>query len=1034
MGLYEAGTPGPGAGHRGGRRHGPVGVREGRRPGRCPEPARPGAGAGWPGIRGDRPLPRVSPPLSPSLCRPVFSRRRTAVREHPMRRYRPRVCLQRPAGLQAVERHESAGNLWPPTCVILSMKDLMATLGVRSGERAFTAATVAAVMLVLLAGPVSRAAGGTGFADVQEGGVHRPAIEALDGAGVLDGTECAPDSFCPADPIPRWVVAVWLVRVLDGGDPPGAGGSSFADVDGAEWWAPHVERLADLEVTTGCAADPLRFCPDDPVTRAQMASFLARAFDLASSSTAGFEDVPERGTHTGSIDALAEARITAGCSNDPLRFCPGDPVTRGQMATFLARAEGMVPLPNRVTPYRIGFTRQHLPVDRIFVMRSGGAGLWQVASEGSGRDPAWSPDGTRIAYTAAPSPGPDGDSQDTGPRVFVAGLYQWIDPRDLGAGHSPAWSPDGTRLAISGPDEGAPEILIADVDGTGRRALARGRGHAWSPDGLSIAFTRQVQGVDGVFVIGADGTGERYLGEGTGPVWSPDGERIAFTRDGVDGYDIFAINADGTEELQLTDAAGHDRRPTWSPEGDLIAFDTERHGDLTEESPHTEIYVMNADGSGQHRLTQGGGENRRPVWSPDGQRIAFTTEEWVYHYIYSMNADGSDRRIMTYTTDDRDPVWSPDGRFIAFTSDRPGNYLSLVTAADGTGQKQVADTGTGVPVWSPARTRLAFSCCEGYLGYISVVDADGRGYARRLAETAGTDWALDPVWSPNGARIAFTRSVRSDNEVGFVGELFLIGADGANVMQITLTDGGAYGSRSPVWSPDGSQVAYIRFRDLDPAPNVSNVDTELMVVRVDGSGQRQIADTRGDDYSPAWSPDGTRIAFVNSTQSRDTIFVVNADGTDQRSLAVSSGDQWTPEWSPDGTRISFTGWLRRGERPSVYVVNADGSDLKSLGFGALPEWSPDGSRIAFVDYGDTGSYGEIVSINPDGTDPRPLTRTGPDTVPAGLAWSPDGRRIAFSSSHDGDDEIYVVNADGTGQTQLTDNDFFADTNPVWISG
>ena len=933
-----------------------------------------------------------------------------------------------------MERHESAGNLWPPTCVILSMKDLMATLGVRSGERAFTAATVAAVMLVLLAGPVSRAAGGTGFADVQEGGVHRPAIDALDGAGVLDGTECAPDSFCPADPIPRWVVAVWLVRVLDGGDPPGAGGSSFADVDGAAWWAPHVERLADLEVTTGCAADPLRFCPDDPVTRAQMASFLARAFDLASSSTAGFEDVPERGTHTGSIDALAEARITAGCSNDPLRFCPGDPVTRGQMATFLARAEGMVPLPNRVTPYRIGFTRQHLPVDRIFVMRSGGAGLWQVASEGSGRDPAWSPDGTRIAYTAAPSPGPDGDSQDTGPRVFVAGLYQWIDPRDLGAGHSPAWSPDGTRLAISGPDEGAPEILIADVDGTGRRALARGRGHAWSPDGLSIAFTRQVQGVDGVFVIGADGTGERYLGEGTGPVWSPDGERIAFTRDGVDGYDIFAINADGTEELQLTDAAGHDRRPTWSPEGDLIAFDTERHGDLTEESPHTEIYVMNADGSGQHRLTQGGGENRRPVWFPDGQRIAITTEEWVYHYIYSMNADGSDRRIMTYTTDDRDPVWSPDGRFIAFTSDRPGNYLSLVTAADGTGQKQVADTGTGVPVWSPARTRLAFSCCEGYLGYISVVDADGRGYARRLAETAGTDWALDPVWSPNGARIAFTRSVRSDNEVGFVGELFLIGADGANVMQITLTDGGAYGSRSPVWSPDGSQVAYIRFRDLDPAPNVSNVDTELMVVRVDGSGQRQIADTRGDDYSPAWSPDGTRIAFVNSTQSRDTIFVVNADGTDQRSLAVSSGDQWTPEWSPDGTRISFTGWLRRGERPSVYVVNADGSDLKSLGFGALPEWSPDGSRIAFVDYGDTGSYGEIVSINPDGTDPRPLTRTGPDTVPAGLAWSPDGRRIAFSSSHDGDDEIYVVNADGTGQTQLTDNDFFADTNPVWISG
>lgn len=909
----------------------------------------------------------------------------------------------------------------------------MATLrGVRSGGRSLTAATVAAVMLVLPVGPVGEAARGTGYADVQEGGVHRPAIDALDGAGVLEGTECAPDSFCPADPIPRWVVAVWLVRVLDGGDPAGVGGSSFADVDGAEWWAPYVERLADLEVTTGCAADPLRFCPDDPVTRAQMASFLVRAFDLASGSTAGFEDVPEGGTHAGSIDALAGARITAGCSKDPLRFCPGDPVTRGQMATFLARAEGLVPLPDPVTSYRIGFTRQHLPVDRIFVMRSGGGGQWQIVSEGSGWDPVWSPDSTRVAYTGALSPGPDADPQNTGPRIFVAGLYQWSDPRDLGAGHSPVWSPDGTRLAFSGPDEGAPEILIMNVDGTGRRALAEGRSQAWSPDGLSIAFTRTVNGVDGVFVIGVDGTDERRLGEGADPVWSADGQRIAFTRAGVGGYDIFAMNADGTEQLQLTDVAGHDRRPAWSPDGDRIAFDTERHGDLTEESPDTEIYVMNADGSGQHRLTQGGGKDRRPVWSPDGQRIAFTTEEWVYHYIYSMNADGSDRRIMTYTTDDRDPVWSPDGRFIAFTSDGPGNRLSFVTAVDGTGRKQVADTGTGVPVWSPAHARLAFSCCEGFLGYVSVVDTDGRGFARRLDETAGTDWALDPVWSPDGARIAFTRSVRSDNEVGFVDELFLIDADGANIMQITLTDGGAYGSRRPVWSPDGSRIAFTRFRDLDPAPNVSNVDAELMVVSVDGSGQRQVADTQGDDYFPAWSPDGTRIAFVNSTQSRDTIFVVNADGTDQRSLAATSGDQWVPEWSPDGTRISFTALLRRGGRPSVYVVKADGSDLKSLGYGALPEWSPDGSRIAFVDYGDTNSYGEIVSVNPDGTDPRPLTRTGSDTLPTGLVWSPDGSHIAFSSSHDGDEEIYVVNADGTGQTQLTDNDFFADTDPVWI--
>ena len=808
---------------------------------------------------------------------------------------------------------------------------------------------------------------------------------------------------------------------------------------------PFVERLAGLEVTAGCAVDPLRFCPDDPVTRAQMASFLVRAFDLAPGAPAGFEDVAPGGVHSGSIDALAAAGITAGCSDDPLRFCPRDPVTRGQMATFLARADGLVPRPGPV--YRIGFTRRHLPVDRVYIMVSGGGGR-QLVSEGSGWDPVWSPDGRSIAYTARLTPDPgtgaregtgsgggqaNDDPAATEPRVFVVDPYYSNDPRDLGAGHSPAWSPDGSLLAFSGSGEGAAEILVMNLDGAGRRALAEGRDHAWAPDGKSIAFTRTVEGVDGLVVIGLDGTGEQYLGEGSGPVWSPDGGRIAYTRVGADGYDIFVMNADGTEQRQLTNAAGDDLRPAWSPDGARIAFDTERDGDLTEEAPVTEIYMMNADGSGQQRLTQGGGRNRRPVWSPGGQRLAFTTEEWEYHYIFSMNDDGSDRRWLTYTTDDRDPVWSPDGRTVAFTSDRKANYLSFVTEVDGTGQKLVADMGdTGVPAWSPGGARIAFSCCEGLLGYIWVVDTERRG--RRLDATAGTDWAADPVWSPDGARLAFSRSMSADNALGFVDEMFLVDADGANLTQVTNTEGGAYGTGRPVWSPDGSRIAFTRFRDLDPRPTVSNVDTELLVVNSDGTGQMILADTQGDDHNPVWSPDGTRIAFHHSTQSTTKILVVNADGSGQQVLARTRGEEWGPRWSPDGTRIAFTGVPRRNGTPIVHVVGADGSGQTNLGFGANPRWSPDGARIAFVDHGDTGSTWEIVSINPDGSDPTPLTQTGPETIPTGLVWSPDGSSIAFSSSHDGDDEIYVVKADGSGQTQLTDNDFFGDTDPVWIGG
>ena len=902
------------------------------------------------------------------------------------------------------------------------------------------------VMLVLSVSVVSHPAQGGSYSDVEEGGVHQPAIDALEAAGVFEGTECDDGRFCPGDPIPRRVAAVWLVRVLDDGvDPVAGGNSSFADVDEGTWWAPFVERLAALKVTGGCRFDPLRFCPDDSVTRAQMASFLVRAFGLNTGPWAGFVDVAGR-KHSESIDALAAAGITAGCGVDPLRFCPGDPVTRGQMATFIARAKGLVELPDSGVTYRIGFTRQHLPVDRVYVMNFYGDRPRQLVDEGSGRDPVWPPDGSRIAFTGEHAPGADGgvnlgdatdvrlsgtDGATTTSGIFVVDAFYGADPQDLGVGYSPVWSPDGTRLAFSSSEEGRVEVLVVDVDGTGRRALAVGEDPAWSPDGTRIAFTGAVEGIDGVFVIDAGGTGERYLGEGRRPVWSPDGDSIAFSRTVDGGDDIFVMNSDGSDQRQLTSAEGNDRRPVWSPDGGMIAFDSERHGDLSSESPDTEIYVMKADGSEKQRLTNGLGKNRRPVWSPHGTRIAFTTQEWRYYYIYWINADGTERLRLTSTTDDRDPVWSPDGWSIAFTSNREGNYLSLVTEVDGSGQSQLADTGPGAPVWSPFGARIAFSCCEGYLGYVSVVDT-GTGHTRQLAETAGTDWGLDPVWSPDGTRVAFTLSVRSDNDERFVDEIFLIDADGTNVTQITHTEGGAYGARSPVWSPDGTRIAFIRFRDLDPRPTVSNIDVELFVVNVDGTDQRQIADTYGDDYTPVWSPDGTRIAFVHSTQSSDMVFVVNADGTDQRMFASTPRHLWGVEWSPDRSRIAFTVQRERNGVPSVYVVNSDGSDLKSLGFGSRHRWSPDGSRIAFVDYGDTGFTSEIVSIKPDGTDPRPLTRTGPETVPTRLVWSPDGSRIAFSSSHDGDEEIFVVNADGTGQTQLTHNTFFSDSNPVWL--
>ena len=203
-------------------------------------------------------------------------------------------------------------------------------------RKRWRAAVVAATLAAAAATPLP-AGGAEGFSDVGSGGVHEPAINDLTDRGVFTDTECGDGLFCPDDPIDRWVMAVWLIRVL--GDEPTttSGTSRFADVDVSEWWSTYAEELADRDITAGCETGPLRYCPDDSVTRAQMASFLARAFALEAAAPAGFADTGGD-THEANIDALAAAGITTGCKTNPLRYCPDQPVTRAQMASFLHRA------------------------------------------------------------------------------------------------------------------------------------------------------------------------------------------------------------------------------------------------------------------------------------------------------------------------------------------------------------------------------------------------------------------------------------------------------------------------------------------------------------------------------------------------------------------------------------------------------------------------------------------------------------------------------------------------------------------------
>ncbi len=204
--------------------------------------------------------------------------------------------------------------------------------------------TALAMLAVLFCYAVSAQAQTTthprGAFNDDDGSVHERALDALGSLGYLDGTECGNNRICPTRHLRRWELAVWLGRAITGTDPLPISETRFADVDTEHWWATHVERFADLGVTAGCKTQPLSYCPYSTVNRAQIASFLVQALDLPEAGLAGFIDTA-RSPHAANIDALAARNLTAGCSNPPLRFCPRDRVTRAQMATFIARAKGL---------------------------------------------------------------------------------------------------------------------------------------------------------------------------------------------------------------------------------------------------------------------------------------------------------------------------------------------------------------------------------------------------------------------------------------------------------------------------------------------------------------------------------------------------------------------------------------------------------------------------------------------------------------------------------------------------------------------
>jgi len=293
--------------------------------------------------------------------------------------------------------------------------------------------------------------------------------------------------------------------------------------------------------------------------------------------------------------------------------------------------------------------------------------------------------------------------------------------------------------------------------------------------------------------------------------------------------------------------------------------------------------------------------------------------------------------------------------------------------------------------------------------------------------TTGFLWYHQPAlaaYPGHNGKIAFISD--RDREEGYLDIYVTSLSPGSQVTRLTNNTGEVWDVH-PAWSPDGSRIAFARY---------DTNDYEIFTMNADGSNVVQLTNNAGWDYNPAWSPDGLRIAYAGNATGVWQIYVMNYDRSNKQAVTSSGNDVYNvePDWSPDGSKIAFE---QNGE---ICIMNADGSGFVKLTnntwFDAEPQWHPDGSKLVFTSQmlldpqGSTKRYPAICVMDLTTGAITPITSELVNKWEP--AWSPDGKQIVFQRRGISDTnwEIVIINADGSGFTQLTNTGGW-NLHPAW---